>query len=95
MIIRQGHSEEYRKHLRERHTLEAFLLIDAGLILVLAVAAVVQQDPGFLPFIISLGILMNVMLAVRCALVRFWIGAAASMLLAMAFQGGMLYLLLT
>ncbi len=93
MIIRQGHSEEYRKHLRERHILEAILLIDAAMIIVLAVTAAVQQQAGLLPFIISLGILMNVMLAVRFTLVRFWIGAASALFLAVAFLGGLLYLL--
>lgn len=78
MTNRYMPSEEYRRKLRYRHVLEGFCLINAAVILILALifGLDINRELWLPETIAVLGGIMNFMLAIRGILVRSWMQTA-------------------
>lgn len=79
MTNRSMPSEEYRRKLRERHVLEGFCLACSAVMLVLGVVFLLDIDRSlWVPeTMVVLGGVLNFALAIRAALVKSWLLAAA------------------
>lgn len=75
MENRSTPSEEYRKKLRSRHILEGFCLVDAVVILALAILFLLDIDRGLWvqEAIAVLGGILNYALAIRGMMMRSWV----------------------
>ncbi len=91
MTSRSQPSKEYYRKLRNRHAMEWFCLIVAAIMFVLAAIFLLDIDRSqWIPeAIVVLGGVMNIVLAIRAALIRLWI-----LMIALLMAGGVCFGLL-
>ncbi len=94
---RYAPSEEYRRKLRHRHVLESICLIIAVMMIVLCSIFMLEIDRSMMTLrvIILMGVLLNLILAIRLFMVKYWLAGIGLLLLCALCAGGFAYLALT
>ncbi len=97
MTYRDEQPEKIRRQLRERHILEACCIFLACLLIGICLVYVfdIYRQLWILQIAAILGGVMNLLLAIRSAITRYWFLAIGLFILGIACFGGLGYLTMT